>query len=170
MHPESLANGFQRLAKAAGLPAMPFHSLRHTHATLMLQADVPAKVVQERLGHSSIGVTINIYSHVVPGMQEDAMAGFDAALRASMEVITRIEGPYQGNAYGFPDVNFFLSAPQLKLASQSWTLRNLVTLPQIWMLTSSNPASDPSPFVLLQSFARASFFPPFHTSARIRGC
>jgi integrase len=49
-----------------------FHDLRHTHTTLLLQANVHPKVVQERLGHSSITVTMGTYSHVTPNMQEEA--------------------------------------------------------------------------------------------------
>jgi hypothetical protein len=56
----------------AGIPAIRFHYLRHTHATLLLQAGVHPKIVQERLGHSSITVTLDTYSHVVPGLQEMA--------------------------------------------------------------------------------------------------
>jgi integrase len=48
------------------------HALRHTHATLMLKAGVPLKVAQERLGHASIVMTGDIYSHVLPGMQREA--------------------------------------------------------------------------------------------------
>ncbi|MBA2326573.1 MAG: tyrosine-type recombinase/integrase [Actinobacteria bacterium] len=51
---------------------MRFHDLRHTCATLLLHAEVHPKVVQEMLGHSSIAITLDIYSHVVPGMQEEA--------------------------------------------------------------------------------------------------
>jgi integrase len=48
------------------------HDLRHTYATLSLQAGIPAKVVSERLGHKSIAITLDTYSHVTPGMQEEA--------------------------------------------------------------------------------------------------
>lgn len=57
-----------------GLPDLTIKGLRHTHATLMLESGIHAKVVQERLGHSNISTTLNIYSHVTPTMQEDAMA------------------------------------------------------------------------------------------------
>jgi integrase len=56
------------------LPTIRFHDLRHTHATLMLGAGVHPKVVQERLGHTSIQITLDTYSHVMPGMQADAAA------------------------------------------------------------------------------------------------
>ncbi len=54
------------------MPVIRFHDLRHTCATLLLQAEVHPKVVQEMLGHSSIAITLDIYSHVVPSMQDEA--------------------------------------------------------------------------------------------------
>lgn len=71
---------FAKLTKAAGLRRIKFHGLRHTCATLLLQAGVPAKVVQERLGHKRIEITLNIYSHVLPSMQQDAAARLGAIL------------------------------------------------------------------------------------------
>jgi integrase len=61
-----------------------FHDLRHTHATQLLRQGVHPKIVSERLGHSNIGITLDTYSHVLPGMQEDAIAAFDASLRVSL--------------------------------------------------------------------------------------
>lgn len=62
------------------LPVIRFHDLRHTHATLLLKAGVPAKVVAERLGHASAGFTLNVYQHVLPGMQAHAAKVFDDLL------------------------------------------------------------------------------------------
>ena len=64
----------------AGLPDVRFHDLRHTAATLMLQNGIHPKVVQERLGHSDISMTLNTYSHVMPGMQEEAAGKLDELL------------------------------------------------------------------------------------------
>jgi len=61
-----------------------FHDLRHTHATQLLKAGVHPKVVSERLGHASIGITLDTYSHVMPGMQEEAAEKIDAGLRAAL--------------------------------------------------------------------------------------
>ena len=72
IHPERFSRWFEAHRKKAGLPVIRAHDLRHTHATLLLQAGVHPKVVQERLGHSSITVTLDTYSHVIPAMQEDA--------------------------------------------------------------------------------------------------
>ena len=63
---------FWRHVKAAKLPRIRFHDLRHTHATLALAAGVHSKVVSERLGHASITITLDTYSHASPAMQETA--------------------------------------------------------------------------------------------------
>ena len=68
---------FKPLLKKAGLPLIRFHDLRHTAATLLLQENVHPKVVQERLGHSQISVTLNTYSHVLPTMQKEAAERLD---------------------------------------------------------------------------------------------
>jgi integrase len=57
----------------AGLPAIRFHDLRHTAATLLLLRGIHPKVVSEMLGHSTISMTLDIYSHVLPDMQRDAV-------------------------------------------------------------------------------------------------
>jgi integrase len=63
---------FKRLTDAAGVPPIRLHDLRHTSATLALAAGVHPKVVQERLGHSSISITLDTYSHVVKGLHHEA--------------------------------------------------------------------------------------------------
>lgn len=72
VHPHSFSQAFERHSKAAGLPAIRLHDLRHTHATLALKAGVPVKVVSERLGHASTAFTMDTYTHCIPGMQADA--------------------------------------------------------------------------------------------------
>jgi integrase len=74
LHPDSITKLFRRRVVAAGLPIIKTHGLRHTHASLMLAAGVPLKIVQERLGHASIAVTGDVYSHVTPGLQAEAAA------------------------------------------------------------------------------------------------
>ncbi|HKV44302.1 MAG TPA: site-specific integrase, partial [bacterium] len=69
---------FLPLIKRAGLPRIRFHDLRHTAATLLLLQGVHPKVVQERLGHSQISVTLDTYSHVLPSMGREAAAKLDA--------------------------------------------------------------------------------------------
>ena len=72
LHPGSVSATFTRRVRALGLPTISIHGLRHTWATLALAAGIHPKVVQERLGHSSIAITLGIYSHVTPGMDEAA--------------------------------------------------------------------------------------------------
>ncbi len=69
-----------RAAKRTGLSRFRFHDLRHSAATLMLQVGVHPKIVSERLGHSTIAVTLDIYSHVTPNMQREAAAALDGVL------------------------------------------------------------------------------------------
>lgn len=73
---------FRRVLRKAGLPLRRFHDLRHTAATLMLLGVVPSKVVSETLGHSTIAITLDIYSHVLPDMQAQAAGVMDALLNA----------------------------------------------------------------------------------------
>jgi integrase len=63
---------FTKLVREAQLPRIRLHDLRHTHATLSLQAGVHVKIVSERLGHSSVTITLDTYSHAIPGLQRDA--------------------------------------------------------------------------------------------------
>lgn len=72
IHPDWLSELFRKHAKAAGLPPIRMHDLRHTHATLLLQAGVHPKIVSERLGHHSVAFTLDTYAHVLPGMQAEA--------------------------------------------------------------------------------------------------
>lgn len=80
--PHILSDAFRTTVAASGLPKVTFHGLRHTHATMLLRAGIHPKVVSERLGHSTISITLDVYSHVMPGMQEQAARAIDAALGA----------------------------------------------------------------------------------------
>ncbi len=77
MHPDLLSGGWRRALRHAGLPPVRFHDLRHAHATLILQQGIHPKIVSERLGHSSIGITLDTYSHVLPSMQAEAAKAVD---------------------------------------------------------------------------------------------
>ena len=79
--PDHITERFIRRARGAGFERLRFHDLRHTMATVMLASGVPVKVVSERLGHASAGFTLNTYGHVIPGMDDDAAAAFDALIR-----------------------------------------------------------------------------------------
>jgi len=80
MRPDSMTQAFRRKVRALGLPVIRLHDLRHTHATLGLSAGVHAKVMTERLGHSSTAFTLDTYSHVMPGMQAEAASAIAAVL------------------------------------------------------------------------------------------
>lgn len=80
IHPEYITRTFDRLVAKHKLPRIRLHDIRHSHATLLLKAGVPAKVVSERLGHATPGFTLNVYQHVLPGMQADAAKVFDRLL------------------------------------------------------------------------------------------
>lgn len=80
INPANIVRNFEAITSAANLRRIKVHELRHTSATLMLLAGVPAKVVSERLGHASIGITLDTYSHVLPSMQADAAAAMDRLL------------------------------------------------------------------------------------------
>jgi len=82
LDPSTVSHTFNKVIRGAGLPHVRLHDLRHTHASLLLQAGTHPKVVQERLGHSSIRVTLDTYSHVVGGLQEVAAQRFDDLLAA----------------------------------------------------------------------------------------
>jgi integrase len=74
LHPDSITDDFKKLCARSELPRVRLHDLRHSWATLALEAGVPLKVVSENLGHSSIRITSDVYSHVNPGMAADAVA------------------------------------------------------------------------------------------------
>jgi integrase len=78
VNPDTLSSGWYRFARRRGLPHIRFHDLRHAHATLMLLQGVHPKVVSERLGHASVGITLDTYSHVLPTMQAEAVRAFDS--------------------------------------------------------------------------------------------
>ena len=71
-------------AEERGLKRVRLHDLRHSHATHVLAAGVHPKVASERLGHSKIGITLDLYSHVLPGMQSEAAARVDDVMREAI--------------------------------------------------------------------------------------
>src|SRR5207237_7186687 len=98
IRPDSLSRRFRQAAKQAGLPAIRFHDLRHTSASLALAAGVPMRVVSDRLGHSTTAITADLYTHVVPSVAREAAeaiagtvatAGHRAAERDGGEMVAR---------------------------------------------------------------------------------
>ena len=71
--------------ETTNLPVYGCRDLRHAHGTQMLSSGIHPKVASERLGHSRVGTTLDLYSHVLPGIQEDAAARMDAALKAAQK-------------------------------------------------------------------------------------
>ncbi len=84
MHPSTLFRRFGTLVRQTSLPEIRLHDLRHTFATLALQASVPVKAVSEILGHVSVTITYDTYSHVIPDM-----AGGPLALASHRQAFTR---------------------------------------------------------------------------------
>lgn len=83
--PNTITRAWTTQANKCGLSPIRFHDARHTHASLMLKQGIHPKVVQERLGHSSIQMTIDTYSHIAPGIQEAAANRFDEMLNRTPE-------------------------------------------------------------------------------------
>jgi integrase len=86
LDPESISRYWRQAVKKSLLPQIRLHDLRHTHATLALQAGIHPKVVSERLGHATVSITLDTYSHAIPAMQEEA-----AALIAGLVFATETE-------------------------------------------------------------------------------
>lgn len=72
LHPDTITSLFHRHTDGAGLPRIRLHDVRHSYATAALRAGVPAKVISERLGHATAAFTLQVYSHVIPGMDQAA--------------------------------------------------------------------------------------------------
>jgi integrase len=81
LQPTEMARNYRKMVEKSGLPYIRFHDLRHTHATLMLQQGIHPKVVSERLGHSTIGITMDTYTHVLPNMQKEAAHQFEQLIK-----------------------------------------------------------------------------------------
>ena len=80
VHPHSISQSFDRIVRRSPVPVIPFHGLRHTHASLLIANDVDAKVASERLGHSEFVFTVQSYQHTFPGMHTDAARVIEALL------------------------------------------------------------------------------------------
>lgn len=83
-NPDTFSKAFEVIVAKAGLPHIRLHDLRHTHATILLQQGVNPKVVSERLGHSTVNLTLDTYSHVLPGIQEEVAQKVDNLLRKKL--------------------------------------------------------------------------------------
>jgi len=93
LRPSTITRCFKNLAVSIGLNGVRLHDLRHTHATLMLRQGIHPKIINERLGHSSIAITLDTYSHILPSLQEAAARKFDEGLQvASVDALSRPKG------------------------------------------------------------------------------
>ena len=79
MRPNRITRAWPTLAKQIGIRVIRLHDARHTHASIMLKQGIHPKIVQERLGHANIAITLDTYSHVSPGLQAAAAKSFDEA-------------------------------------------------------------------------------------------
>ena len=84
--PDSFSTAFVALARKAGFEGFRLHDLRHTHATQLLRQGVHPKIVSERLGHATVSITLDLYSHVLPGLQSAAIQDFDNLMRSMLQV------------------------------------------------------------------------------------
>ena len=91
---ERLTHNFGRICKSAGLK-IRFHDLRHSCASLMLMAGVHPKIVSEMLGHSTVAITLDIYSHVTPGLQEAAAKRLDSLLPPGIAPAAKSDNPWR---------------------------------------------------------------------------
>lgn len=82
--PSAFTSAYCSLLRRRRIANVPFHALRHSHASQLLRAGVSPKLISERLGHSKVGFTLDVYAHLLPGMQEEAAHLIDAGLRAAM--------------------------------------------------------------------------------------
>lgn len=85
LHPNHLGEAFRALLEQAGLPPIRFHDLRHSAATILLSMGVNIKVIQEMLGHSDISITLRVYGHLLPSMQQEAVDKWDSAFQERKE-------------------------------------------------------------------------------------
>ncbi len=89
--PNSISHAWTKLARRCGLNGVRLHDARHTHASLLLKQGVHPKIVQERLGHGSIQITLDTYSHVAPGLQQAAANKFDDIVLPKQEDTVKID-------------------------------------------------------------------------------
>ena len=89
LDPSTVSYSFNKIVKAAGLKVR-FHDLRHSCASLMLREGIHPKIVSEMLGHSSVAITLDIYSHVTPGLQEAAAKSLNEVIPEGVVAIEEV--------------------------------------------------------------------------------
>ena len=83
--PDMFSTAFAAFVRHSGIMPFRFHDLRHSHASHLLRAGIHPKIVSERLGHSTVGITLDTYSHILPGIQEEAVRLLNSALAVAMK-------------------------------------------------------------------------------------
>lgn len=97
LRPDTVSRAWANLAARAGIKVIRFHDARHTHASLMLKQGIHPKIVQERLGHASIQITLDTYSHVAPGLQEAAAVQFENLVSSKYNNTANEKVPFEKN-------------------------------------------------------------------------
>jgi integrase len=80
LNPNNVLRNFAEFVRMAGVPEIGVHDLRHTHATFLLLDGVPLTVVSKRLGHARVSITLDCYSHILPGYQHRAVESIQSSL------------------------------------------------------------------------------------------
>src|SRR5690606_19443965 len=107
IHPRSLTSHFKRAIIAARVPLINFHALRHTHASILLKIGTTVNVVSKRLGHANASMTLDVYSHVMSGMNEEAALncekclGGDVPAVAPRPSVDKLGGQVQAEKEGY---------------------------------------------------------------------
>ena len=99
LHPDTITALFHKHCEAAGLPRIRLHDVRHSYATAALKAGVPAKIVSERLGHATAAFTLQVYTHVIPGMDQQAATTVADLILGQIEE-AQVDGPESGPVQG----------------------------------------------------------------------
>ena len=89
LDPSALTHAWERIARKCSISGVRLHDLRHFHATCLLQLNINPKIVQERLGHATYAMTMDIYSHVVPGLQEQASLAFEESMELARKAAAK---------------------------------------------------------------------------------
>ncbi|MBE3560308.1 MAG: site-specific integrase [Ktedonobacteraceae bacterium] len=96
LHPNHMGEKFRKFLKEAGLPDIHFHDLRHSAATILMCMGVNIKVIQELLGHSDISITLRVYGHLLPSMQEEVVETWDGVFGENGKGGKKPQGRRQG--------------------------------------------------------------------------
>lgn len=88
--PSAFTSAYRALLARRKIANIPFHSLRHSHASQLLRAGISPKVISDRLGHSKVGFTLDVYAHLLPGMQEEATEKVNTAFKQAFDKQRRV--------------------------------------------------------------------------------